>query len=462
MRIIYLIPILVISPVWSKCDNWRLEDGKLVYVRNGCIKEMGDLECEGYGKIVDEVINLISCSESKLELWSKSHEKVICNLSREVRRKARECDLDDFVVILKTGKDLIFKRLYLQNATFGHKFKNQVIVSDEERSLGDSKVHNMYRRELYIEAKNRLKSTSAIPAMVNEDGWRRDAYKFLPGVRLAYEIYPRGKWYAILDDDTFLFIENLLDFFSRLKYSDSEVIAWIGGPVYNCGHNDNPSHTSLFYYGGCGIFISSGSMSKLSPNIDKCMLKYFDCRGGDVIISRCLVEESAISIGKSRNPHGFHFLQYRGDSTWPDKRFVCTCPVSAHHLVDWEMQELYEIENMIRNDNKVVNFGNLFTHLMASKSSKIEIAGMTVFNFSSRYTWNSASYKNSNVSDWLNCAKLCIEDHRCLSYTWENNLCYFKSELGSLIDSSNHIRSTMGVVISRYSCMSDKCHFDES
>jgi len=217
---------------------------------------------------------------------------------------------------------VIFKRLYLVNSNYAYKFRNQVIVSDESGGIGDARIHNLYLKSLYISAQEKTGLVDLpIPAMINEGGWRRDAYKSLSGIRIAYETYPNLEWYAILDDDTYVFTENLINFFDRLnKTRNAEVLSWSGVRVNHCKTRDNP-HENRFYYGGSGIFISSAAMKKLYPKIDMCMLKYSDCWAGDISISRCLTEDSGVRMNLSDNPYGFEFLQYTSDQggVWPDR-----------------------------------------------------------------------------------------------------------------------------------------------
>ncbi len=122
---------------------------------------------------------------------------------------------------------MIFPRLYFANSTYAYKFRDQIIVSDESGAIGDARIHNVYLKSLYISAQEKTGMVDLpIPEMINENGWRRDAYKFLPGIRIAYEMYPNVEWYVILDDDTYIFTENLINFFGRLNNTgNAEVIS---------------------------------------------------------------------------------------------------------------------------------------------------------------------------------------------------------------------------------------------
>lgn len=121
-----------------------------------------------------------------------------------------------------------------------------------------------------------------------------------------------------------------------------------------------------------------------------------DCDGGDAILSRCLTEETGIFFPESNTRSGFHNLQYRTvynwEHLWPSKEFTCVCPVTAHHLHEWEMQRLFEIEKELTRQNKAINFGNLFNHIWTLNTEITKITtvnGNSVLNFGSVYEWDS-------------------------------------------------------------------------
>jgi hypothetical protein len=203
----------------------------------------------------------------------------------------------------------------------------------------------------------------------------------------------------------------LINFFGRLNNTgNAEVISWTGQRVNHCGARDNPRE-NRFYYGGSGIFISSAAMKKLYPKIDMCMLKYSECWAGDIGISRCLTEDSGVRMNWSDNPYGFEFIQFTSDrgKGWPNKEKKCVCPITAHHVNDWELQGLYEIEKELIMGGRVVSFGNIFNKIFGRNTSLIMVEGFMIFNFGSTFEWNSPIFKEElNISNGIDCARMCV------------------------------------------------------
>jgi hypothetical protein len=203
-------------------------------------------------------------------------------------------------------------------------------------------------------------------------------------------------------------------------------------------------------------------MKKLYPKIDMCMLKYSECWAGDIGLSSCLTDDSGVRMNWSDNPYGFDFIQYTSDrgKGWPGKDKQCVCPITAHHVNDWEMQDLYEIEKELMMTGRVVSFGNVFNKLFARNTSLITVEGFMIFNFTSAYEWNSPVFKEQeNVANEIDCARMCISESECLSFTWlsDSNRCCLKKEIGMLWQTKLNNRNMMGVLSSRYSCDKENC-----
>jgi hypothetical protein len=65
-------------------------------------------------------------------------------------------------------------------------------------------------------------------------GWMMDAHKNLPALEYLSAHYPNAQWYLLIDDDTYVFKENLLNFLIGLNSSESH---YIGAPYLfkGCG-----------------------------------------------------------------------------------------------------------------------------------------------------------------------------------------------------------------------------------
>jgi len=132
-------------------------------------------------------------------------------------------------------------------------------------------------------------------------------------------------------------------------------------------------------------------------------------------------------------------------------------------MKDWEMQELYEIEKELMMRGRVVSFGNIFNKIFGRNTSLIMVEGFMIFNFNSTYEWNSPTLKEEeNVSNEIDCARMCINERECLSFTWysDSKKCCLKKEIGILMQTNLNNSNMMGVICSRYSCNKENCEED--
>jgi len=340
-------------------------------------------------------------------------------------------DYDNFTLILKSGKETLFERVYLQNMTFGHKFKNQVVISDESRSIGDLKIWDVYLMEI---------SKPHNINMHNVDGWHRDAHKFLPGWNLAYELNKKSEWYLMTDDDTYIFTETMLMFFSRLDPLQVKRIGWTYFAIGNCGQNSRSGSKYRFLHGGNGVFLSHQTLDKLTHYVDKCIVKYSDCGLGDVIVSLCL-QDMGIYEKKTSHPQGYWKIDMaNADQGWPNKKDKCVCPFAAHRLRNWDHQSLYRVEQDLHSRKMKPNFGLIFRTIFTLNGTLIKnVSDHEIFYFNNTRKWTSSNTINIivNKTSWNDCAVGCIGNQDCVLFIWENMRCALYSEIGTIAKNDN-------------------------
>ena len=94
-------------------------------------------------------------------------------------------------------------------------------------------------------------------------GYRHDQLKFIPSIRRAAELHPDASWFFLVDDDTFVFLNNLADYIksldpTRVQY-DGFVFALAGVPL--CFPNNVVLPNSAFVHAGAGILISRATVN---------------------------------------------------------------------------------------------------------------------------------------------------------------------------------------------------------
>ena len=97
-----------------------------------------------------------------------------------------------------------------------------------------------------------------------------------------YRNFPNAHWYVMIDDDTYLFLDNLEISLKSRNWNEPH---YLGVPTYFSGcdgvskFGDGP----FFAHGGSGIIMSRAALKKLVAIVDECIKKYHDCWGNYII-----------------------------------------------------------------------------------------------------------------------------------------------------------------------------------
>ncbi|KAJ3283078.1 hypothetical protein HDU76_008535, partial [Blyttiomyces sp. JEL0837] len=118
-------------------------------------------------------------------------------------------------------------------------------------------------------------------------GWILDAHKNLPGFSTLFTRFPNANWYLMIDDDTYLSLENLDKMLESYDPLESYYLGFANYFV-GCDGVDSFRQGPKFAHGGSGILLSRGAVEKLMEGLDECLLRYRDCWAGDVRVGLCL------------------------------------------------------------------------------------------------------------------------------------------------------------------------------
>ncbi|KAJ3126734.1 Electron transfer flavoprotein alpha-subunit [Nowakowskiella sp. JEL0407] len=273
-----------------------------------------------------------------------------------------------FAIALKTGKSVALSRTPIQLLSFLQPVKNLIVIADSPNiEIGNFHVHDVVTN-LYANLTNGLEPDTPIPySEVSEkkrppgtkptekDGWKMDAHKNLPGFKLMYETFASNRevqWFVMIDDDTYLIMENLLHVVSHLDPSQPH---YLGVPArfLGCDGVKHKGEGPFFAHGGSGILISRAALKLLmtpaTPNaerlpIDECILKYKYCWAGDVRTSLCL-RDHGVLLAKS---FSFNSESPFNNFNWPKQS--CIRPVSFHHLKSEEIQLVHHVMEKLADD----------------------------------------------------------------------------------------------------------------
>ena len=134
-------------------------------------------------------------------------------------------------VSLKTGVETAYDRIPIQLLTFLRNH-NPLVISDYEEQIGDFHLWDM----MPLEKKRKTVPESRHSGSIAKDeqkpdedtqGWKLDAWKNLPGFKRMQDQYPKSDFFAMLDDDTYLFVNNIE---THLKTLDPSQKYYLGSP----------------------------------------------------------------------------------------------------------------------------------------------------------------------------------------------------------------------------------------
>ncbi|KAJ3351062.1 hypothetical protein HDU83_009253 [Entophlyctis luteolus] len=214
---------------------------------------------------------------------------------------------DALAVGIKTGPEVAATRIPIQLLTFIHRVRNFVLIGSEHdfRIGAHLTVYDVVSDARRIEQKNskdgeairkaaldrNILSTARQPSIGDittslvpdwdSPGWKNDAKKNIPGFRKLYESYPHADWYMMIDDDTFVFLDNLMDFLDSMNPS-TPIYAGRANAFVGCDGVQKHGEGPPFAHGGSGIILSRKAMELLMSSYETCIQKYSSCWAGDI------------------------------------------------------------------------------------------------------------------------------------------------------------------------------------
>lgn len=396
---------------------------------------------------------------------------------------------DDVVLMFKTGATVLWKRvpIHLSTSLSPNRINhdNVLIYSDYPEKIGDweiidvlenttesvrnSETFQPYLQQEDYESRQNYAEISNMPgdSAGPPGGWKLDKYKFLPIVQHAGLNKPDAKWYIFMEDDSYIFLPNLLRHLERFDYREPWYLgslAWI--------------HGDYFAHGGSGFAISRGAWEKSfgkDPNIVEKFHAFTEEHGcGDHILGHVL-KEYDVQFGETHDDSRFRygFNPESHWSTWFEQANWCKPVYSWHHTHGKDVARFYNLEQswdfeQVRNrliplkqagktnmKQGPLRFRDIFKALVAPYlRSRVEWWD----NWSSKYEIRSnnaqdaqppSSVKTTDVwrSAWKSvdsCEAACVSWAECVQWSFYEDRCKMDSMalLGSGIPEGDSRRQT--------------------
>ncbi|KAF8856567.1 hypothetical protein BDZ45DRAFT_804107 [Acephala macrosclerotiorum] len=310
---------------------------------------------------------------------------------------------EDILLIIKTGADTIWRRMPLHLTTLlNNRIPNTVIYSDLNEQLSstisaidalanvssiiqefDPSAYDVYIDQQSERRVNTYREQARLPGdeppdekPENQPGWLLDKYKFLPMLAHAQKNWPGLKWYIYIEDDTYIFTDNVLKYLTTLE-SDDE-------PSYYGAYSGEGNAT--FAQGGSGLVFSRSLMSSIFsgdsvPTLEKYGNETSQACCGDTMLGKILRD-----YGVYVNRRTYGTASFRPEPPWKtgfNDLIWCTPVFTFHHLHQRDMVQLSEIERKQKELGRPVVFRDVYMALIDPYLKDPMISDWD--NFASRY-----------------------------------------------------------------------------
>lgn len=382
-----------------------------------------------------------------------------------------QLDSDDVLLILKTGATVLWRRLPIHLTTSLSPGRidprNTVIYSEVEASLGNhtvidilSEMPQSVKDSTPFDTHTAIREWKGSNSYLEQTGlagddegppgaWQLDKYTFLPLMQHAGINWPTAKWYLYTEDDTYLFLPNVLRYLSAYDHRESH---WLGGRSKALG--------TTFAHGESGFALSRAAWEQSFG------------KGGDLVKKyQSFVDEAGsgdYALGKVLNDFGVKFGENHGDEGWswgfnsqPHWKTVFSrdnwcLPVltwshahsreiaSFHRMekswdptVSFEQTPRFERSRGVKADaceQKPLNYGDFYTNIMAPALIKRK---RWWDNLASRYEVHASSASSSPRPDsvydnqlWTDawksvdtCEQACDGWSQCVQWYYDDDDC---------------------------------------
>jgi hypothetical protein len=116
----------------------------------------------------------------------------------------------------------------------------------------------------------------------------------------------KAQWFAIGDDDTIWFMNNLLKTLQQYNSADTIYLGDMSDRTISITR-----HGRYYAYGGGGVILSRPLASLFARHTHECK-RFTHMYGGDEMIGKCITEVVKVNLTRNRN---FHQMDHSGDMT---------------------------------------------------------------------------------------------------------------------------------------------------
>jgi hypothetical protein len=398
------------------------------------------------------VINIVTTSTFVMRVMGRGIRDFELDTPAPVLTPQFDPRFDKYAIGVKTGAHMAAVRVPIQMMTFLKFQPNVFYFSDDDAMIGDILVEGMLKTQVpdnfYPFRRKLLGSSDTVKADQQTIGWKLDQRKHFFGFKEMYKRYPDKDWYIMIDDDTYLFMDNIQAELSKINATQ---IHYFGTPrmFKNCNGYTDYGQGPDFGQGGAGIVFSRAALEAFLSVVDECMVKYEQpgCVGS-VRVALCLKDFLGIKLDV-RFWHNFNSMAPNRDLDWRAK--ACARPMSFHHVTQAQIQDLYRVDvinphNVLRKKYpEYTNFENVYSQITYSDDTKEKGQQITGGVVVISYQTNDTEY----------CRKMCRDNPKCMAYSInvKTSVCQLRDMVGKMTPCADCFSGIMG---SHYVCVPDK------
>lgn len=362
--------------------------------------------------------------------------------------------LDDILVVLRTGASESLEKVPVHFRTTLQCVPNYVIFSDMDEEIEGHQVedvlggvtaktkyeHQDFRHyhQLQEHGRSKLKNQQVITAMsgsvkgdylqTDNPGWQLDKWKFLPMIDRALEKKPDAKWFVFLEADTFLGLNNMLEYLSNFDETKSY---YIGKHLYISDVE--------FGYGGAGFVMSNPAIRKVSEHHSTRIEQYEEFTKthwvGECALGK-VFEDVHVPLHRA-----FPHLQSDSPASLDpatnkiDRDLWCYPAISYHHVSPAEIEELWQFEQdwyHSHDSDILLRHRDIFRDMIRPKlaSSIQEWDNMADKEYNAHDHASSENiYERNAWKSFDHCRSLCDEKDDCVQFSFDAGSCSISSTL---------------------------------
>lgn len=299
----------------------------------------------------------------------------------------------DVVIGVKTGHEVASRRLDKLRTSgwwsIGRDVPNMLVIGDRDhddlgvigvRDYGLHLLRSAFSRDaspspvnstaMASEAKHNNHTFSGLPAhWFERSGWRGDKDKNLPALHLLSSVFPGKKWYLLLDDDTYIFLDNFARYILQAGMDDKPVYTGKVFYISNCGdfaHDATlmlkKSEPKLFAHGGSGIVLNGHAMRAMYTSVPQCIRDFSSCWAGDMQVGLCLRRRNIyVRLNGRHKILERHFIPFSPSKALSDRRYSTRWkgfeePLTFHKIADAEQHLVSQFEKISLRQRRSVSY----------------------------------------------------------------------------------------------------------